>query len=384
MIVYLIRFLKKSIFPFFLISFVISFFIPSLYKEIVDLEFGIIAPLVVVLNYQSKSILQSIQLIFIVFTICTVVIGVPGSALGYLLSAASGLFVSQQLLISKDQRGFILEYRLFAFTAVIFIAASFFLLYTNFINTFSIEQIADYFGVASINYASLTIASFCSIYSVWCARRYFNESIITTKQNKILRIISCFLGIIMLVLCIIFSTRSAILGCVPPFLFAFQPKRPYRYLFVFVVIAVGLYFAFPAVAESIISLMAPGRESIFDLYESELKGQERSAAAFAIFEKGIPKFSFCLDCSEYLSYSGISNLVALSFPFSIFYIIQIIRFIIGYSVKMLYPTKKNRLLILIVLVSFINSLLLTTFQADFLSMVSLFYVVGNGLFLIRK
>jgi len=384
MVIFFLRLLKKYSFPFFLTSFVISFFVPRLYKDIINIEFSILAPLVVILHYKFKSIAQSAQVVFIIFTACTVIFGVPGSALGYLLSAASGLFVSQRVLGNADDCGNTIDFRFFAVTAAIFIFASIYLLYANIRNAFSIELILDYFGIASINYASLTVASFCSIFSVWCVRRQFAGSYFTRHQIIILRVLSGILGITIFGLCVIFTTRSAILGCLPPLLYALQPKRPYLYLCGLLVGCNAVYLLFPDFAEAVLSLMVPGRDSLSDLYESELKGEERSQAALYIFEKAIPKFSFCIDCSHYLSYSGLSNLIALSFPFSIFYVFQLISFFVRYAVFLFLPININPLLFLIILISFLNSLLLTTFQADFLSMVSLFFVVGHGLSVLKK
>ncbi len=382
MLVPLIRLFRIASFPFFLVSFIFSFFIPQLYKDIVFVQFMVIAPLVALINYNFRSVSQTAQLLFILFTVITIAFGVPGSALGYVISASIGLFAAHKVLSKKaeDEK---MEYFLYLVAFFCFITASLYLISANYRSAFSFDQTAEYFGQASINYASLTVASFCSIFATWCAIRqlyHFNDS---PKKVKLLRIISGILAVCIFGLAVIFSTRSAIIGFVPPFLYAIQPKRPYLYLLALLVIIIAVYFLFPVFAEFVLMLIVPGRESLLDLYDSELKGQERSEAAFVIFEKALPYMSVCIKCSDYMSFSGLSNLVALSFPFSLFYLFQLIRFMFKYVKAYLFPQGTNKLLILIIGVSFLNSLMLALFQADFLSMVSLFYVIGTGLALFK-
>jgi hypothetical protein len=144
------------------------------------------------------------------------------------------------------------------------------------------------------------------------------------------------------------------------------------------------YFIFPVFSEFLLLFVVPGRDNLSDLYSSELYGQERSESAFLIIEKAIPKFTFCIGCSDYLSFSGISNLIALSFPFSIFYFYQLLKFIIMYINAYFISHGIHNLLLLIVIMSFFNSILLALFQADFLSTVSLFYIIGCGLSLFKE
>ena len=82
-----------------------------------------------------------------------------------------------------------------------------------------------------------------------------------------------------------------------------------------------------------------------DCFYSELDIED---GVLVIFEKAIPRMSLCINCSDYLSFSGISNLIALSFPFSIFYIFKIVSFIFVYVKTNILPSRTNKLLILIV------------------------------------
>lgn len=343
----------------------------------------LLGPLVLLFTYKFRSLTQTAQLLFLVYTLFTIVFGVPGSALGYAMSASIGLFVSQVFIPDGDKyKQF--EFWIYSLSSLIFLIASLYLLYSNFRNAFSIEQIADYFGQASINYASLTVASFSSIFATWCAVKQFGSSFLSKGQIIALRVVSGILAFCILGMAIIFSTRSAMFGFLPPFLFAFQPRRPYLYIFGMIVIGVLVYFIFPVFSELVLLFVVPGRDNLGDLYSSELDGQERSESALLIFKKAIPKFTLCIGCSDYLSYSGISNLFALSFPFSIFYFYQILKFLIKYVKDYFISHGIHKLLLLIVLMSFFNSILLVVFQADFLSTVSLFYVIGCGLSLFKE
>lgn len=379
-----IKFVLRNVFiHIFILSFIASFFFPSYYKTIVEIQFYLLAPIVVLLNYNYRSLYQSLLVIFLIFTGLTIMFGVPGSAFGFAVSATLGLFMAEDS-VSNSEGNSKVDQRLFLFSTLCYIIASIHLIYSNIQNLFDFEKLGEYFGTASINYASITVASFCSIFAVWAAKRQYYGSHFTNKQMRWSRIFAVILASTILTLSIIFSTRSAIFGFLPPLLFALQPKRPFLY---FALIGLGLvivYFIFPVFAELVISLMAPGRDSLTELYETELNGQERSESAMQIFAIAIPYFSFCTSCSEHLSFSGISNLIALSFPFSLFFIIQITRFIILFIKNFIVTKKSDRLFFLIIGVSFLNAFLLSVFQADFLSMLSLFYVVGSGLFFSSK
>ena len=376
----LMKILKIISFTLFLSSFGISFYIPTIYKEIIFLEFMVLAPLAIFANYRYRILSQTYQVFCILLTGLTLLLGVPGSALGYFISASIGLFVAHNnFLNNKKCRA--IDINLFIATTLFLISAGCYLLYLNFKSAFSHELAGSYFGTASINYASITIASFCSIFAVWCIRRKALREYLSPRQDIVLRIISGLLCATIVFTSINFGTRSAILGFIPPLLYAIQPKKISHVIAIVLVSSIMISIFTPGFSDFIVSFIVPGRNNLLELYSTELVGQERSQSAFAIFERAIPFMSMCSDCSDYLSYSGIANLVALSFPFSLFFVYKIISFISGYLFYGYYLLRANTLSFLIIIFSFINSFALTIFQADFLSMVSLFYVIGSGLML---
>lgn len=379
-----LNFLKAVSFPVFLMSFIVSFFLPLLYKKMISIEFMVLMPLVICLHYQSKTIGQVAQIAYILLTAFALIFGVPGSELGYLSCACMGLFVSHSTTTDNEVLNRY-EYRFFSLVTLSYVVASLYLLMKNIENTFSNEEVSAYFGIASINYASLTIASFCSIFSVWCIFYQQRNSDIHSKQFLLLRILSGVLSCIILYMAIIFSTRSATLAFLPLLLYAIQPKRPLRVILAIIAIVFVLYIRFSEFSEFLTLLFVPGRDNLSDLYASELTGgQERTQSALTIFYEALPYLSFCVDCSNYLSYSGLSNLLALSFPFSMFYLYKIIEFIVQYLNQSVSLKKKPQLLLAIIGTSFINSFLMAVLQADFLSTVSLFYVIGIGLNIFKK
>ena len=374
--------LRSISFPLFLSTFVISFYIPILYREIVFLEFMFLGPLVLFSYYRLYNLSQTYLVVCVLFTAVTLLLGVPGSALGYFLSASIGLFVAQYNFESnKKYKTININY--FVVTTLFFIGAGYYLLYLNYMNPFSHHLIGHYFGNASLNYASITIASFCSIFSVWCIQRKSAIAYFSVWQDIVLRILSGMLCFVIIATAIIFSTRSAIFGFIPPFLYAIQPKRMYHVAGVILTITIISSVFLTGIYDLIVAFVVPGRVDILDLVSTELVGQQRSQSAAVIFEKAIPSMLMCTDCSDYLSFSGISNLIALSFPLSLFFIYKILSFISGYFLNSYYLMRTNLLAFLIISFSFINSLFLTIFQADFLSMVSLFYVIGVGSLLFR-
>ena len=374
--------LRSISFPLFLSTFVISFYIPIIYREIIFLEFMFLGPLVLFSYYRLYNLSQTYLVVCILFTATTLLMGVPGSALGYFVSASIGLFVAQYNFESNRKYKTI-HINCVVVTTLFFIAAGYHLLYLNYTNPFSQYLLGHYFGNASINYAPITMASFCSIFSVWCIQRNSVKAYFSLRQDIVLRILSGILCCVIIAVTISFGTRSAILGFIPPLLYAIQPKKIYHVAGTILAISIMSSVFITGLYDFIVSFIVPGRVEVFDLVSTELVGQQRSQSATAIFGKAIPSMLMCTDCSDYLSFSGISNLIALSFPLSLFFIYKILSFISGYFLNSYYLIRTNLLAFLIISFSFINSLVLTIFQADFLSMVSLFYVIGVGLLLFR-
>lgn len=377
------KILKILSFPMFLSTFVISFFIPSIYKEIIFFEFAVLAPLVLISSFQPSSLSQTSQILFILFTASMLFFGVPGSALGYFVSASIGLFVSQKEL-SNFRKHKLLDYRFFIFTLLCFLAASLYILYLNFKNPFSYDLISSYFGIASLNYASVTVASFCLIFSVWCIRRQIAGTYFSFHQQIVLRILSGILAATVFVLFTITETRAVLFSFLPPFLYALQPKKLYHFIGIILTSILVLSLTVSNYLEYFLSFIAPGHESIVTLYNIELFGTSYFQSAFTIFRKAIPYMSICIGCSEYISYSGISNLIALSFPFSLYFVFKILSFLVKYLIHIPFLIKASPLFYLIIILSFLSSAIQVVFQADFLSVVSLFYVVGSGLIFLKN
>ena len=374
--------LKSFSFSLFLSTFVIAFYVPIIYREIIFLEFMFLGPLVLFSYYKPYMLSHTFLAGCILFTASTLLIGVPGSALGYFVSASMGLFVAQYKLASNSKYKTI-DTNFFVATAIFFIAASSHLLYLNYKNPFSLYSLGHYFGNASINYAPITMAAFCSIFSVWCAQRDSVREYFSLRQDIVLRILSGVLSFIVITVAITFGTRSAILGFIPPFLYAVQPYKTSHVAWGIFIIAIISSVYITGLNNFLVSFVVPGRDDVFDLISTELVGQQRSQSAIVIFEKAIPTMLMCTTCSDYLSFSGISNLTALSFPLSLYFIYKVFSFISGYFLNFFYLIRTNFLPFLIISFSFMNSLVLTIFQADFLSMLSLFYVIGVGLLLFR-
>lgn len=370
--------LKILFFVLFLLIFIFPFFYPGTYKGSVYLEFLIIAPILLLFSFDYNSTEDVIHAILLVFTLLQVFIGVPGSQYGYLCSAVIGLVMGSQVATLSR------KYSKYSFVALvstsfIYLFASFYLIYINFFKGFSIEQIAQYFVTASMNYVSLTIAAFCIIFVQWALWLQV-KGVLERRQIKQLQILSLVLSMTILGLSLAFSTRSVVFTFLPLLLFSIQPKKPVRFFFIIAILVIVAYNSLPSFTEFIVDLIVPGRENLTDLYESEIKGQERSESFMTILNIAIPKFSFCTECSDYLSFSGLANLIGLSFPFSFFYILIGFFFIAKLFWKFL--VFKINLVLVIVSLCFLSSLLVTIMQADFLSVVSLFFTIRIGYLLL--
>jgi hypothetical protein len=369
--------IRKVFFLIFLFSFIVSFFIPSLYKAIIYVEFILLAPITIFLTINYRSIGHLAQVFYLIFCLFLFIfIGVPGSQYGYLASAIIGLVMGAYLIRSQNKTGSV-EFFGLIITALLYMLGSLYLFYYNFLVGFSFEQIAQYFVVASINYVSLTVAAFSSIFLVWACYLESNDSF-PLKRLKVLRRISFLLSINVLALAIVFSTRSIIFVFIPLMLYSLRPKRPLLMLSGLLLLLIMAFLVLPSFSLLVLELIVPGRENLLDLYESELKGQERSESALTIFREAIPYFSFCYKCSDHLSYSAVANLVALTFPFSLYYVVQTYMFIQKHLLLFLLRSTQQKTLFLIVLMSFINSIIAALFQSDFLSLVSLFFIIGLG------
>lgn len=369
---------RLIIFVTFLFIFIFPFFYPGTYKASVYLEFLIIAPILLLFSLNYNSAEDIFHTVLLILTLLQVFIGVPGSQFGYLCSAVIGLVMGNRIANRRPEFS-IYSFRILVSISFFYLFASFYLIYVNFFKGFSIEQIAQYFVTASMNYVSLTIAAFCVIFVQWALWLQI-KGILDQRKIKKLRILALILSMTVLGVSLIFSTRSVIFTFLPLLLFYIQPKKPVRFILITTLLCIVAYFSFSGFTEFIIDLIVPGRENLIDLYESEIKGQERSESFMTILNVAIPNFSFCTECTDYLSFSGLANLIGLSFPFSIFYIIIGIVFAAKLILKFL--AFRINLLMVIVALCFLSSLLVTIMQADFLSVASLFFTVRIGTLLL--
>lgn len=369
------KWIKLTLFNVFLVTFAVSFFSPSLYQPIVYLQFSILLPVIIFLYFQYKSLSQIIQVLLIGYTAALALLGVPGSALGYVLSASIGLFVSGRSA-NDDLASISNQSRLLNFVALVYISACLFLFYSNIQSPFGNTQMGEYFGIASINYASLTVASFGLIFATWCVIHQFH---LNHNEQVISRIVAALLFIAVASMAIIFTTRSIILSAIPLLLYAIQPNGR-QALFLACIFIISIAVNFEYIYNAMIEFVVPGRASLFDLYESELLFDgERILAIINAFIEIAPKIGLCVNCSEYMSFSGMINLITLSFPFSLIYVFYILKYVF-LNIFAYHGSNKPPFFVLLILGScFFSAIIQTLLQADFLSVISLFYIVGAGI-----
>jgi hypothetical protein len=145
---------------------------------------------------------------------------------------------------------------------------------------------------------------------------------------------------------------------------------------IFIIFSIIILIFFQNIYEALISVLVPGRSSLFDIFETELAGDtERPARMIEAINEIVPNILFCVDCSEKMSYSSLVNFFALCFPFSMYYIAIVIKgFFSGFF--MLISPRLTMFYRLILPIIFFCTLLQVVFQADFLSLLSFFYVIS--------
>jgi hypothetical protein len=362
--------IKLLIFQIFMILFVVSFYLPLLHKNIMYVQFFIVSILIYMLS--QKNNFDRILIVWLLLTLILAFFGLPGSAFGYLSSAIIGIF-SAIKLSKKNNINSRIETISFVMVAVIYIFSCIFLFGIDLSN----DDMGNYFGIASINYASLTIAAFGSIFTTYCIKCKYNDYPGGWRMENLTRVIAILLSLCILVAALIFETRSVLLSFIPPLIYALKLNS--KRIFVLSILLISfVVFLYEKIIENLITLIVPGRNNLLDLYDSELKkDSERAVAIIESFENILPKLGFCFDCSMYMSYSGLVNLINFTFPFSLFLVYMIVNSFVflfrGLILKSNIPKDLN----LILFFNFMSTFLVTILQPDFLSIISLFYIIGS-------
>jgi hypothetical protein len=351
----------------FLLNFSLPLFFPLIYKDITLLNFSIVSPLAAIYFLNKKYNYSFYLTALILYLIVLILFGMPGSILGYTVSAIIGLYLP--IFIREIQLNFrgVLIYPFFL-TAIVYIISGVYIL-TRSIST---SDHAEYFVIASVNYIGLTFAAFGIIYIL-----IFNQiSNFELKNNiliKISRFISLVILLILMSIALIFTTRSVLIACIPIFLFGIKINK-IKTILIFLSIIPFAYYYWYEIMEFINRLIVPGRDSIIDLYESELAvDNERVVAIINAMKIALPKLPLCLECSEAMSYSSLANLLIFTFPFSLGFIFVILKSFVTFIGLL----RINNSTLWILMSSLVSTSIMVLFQADFLSITAFFCTLSS-------
>lgn len=355
----------------YLISFLFPFIHPSSYVLFVKMQFSILMPIVLYF-YFNKGVLNGALILLLAYTLVLTFFGLPASVFGYVSSAMLGLFMAKILMRGRgDAQGSV-----FKVSAFIYILLSGWILYS----ADDPLLYGDYFGIASINYAGLTVASFCIMYITYFIHYKFCfdcENLVLIRSSNLISILLLCILVLMLAQ---FGTRTIITAAATILIFLLSRMKIKFVIvgvFCFAILAINhIQYLYEIILEAIV----PGRSALLDIYTTELAGdQERVLAIAHVFESVVTSFGFCFGCSDKFSYSGLSNLLAYSFPFSLLFLYLILKYCLASALSLLAHRGKMFLLNIMLWTCFISSFIQTLLQPDFLSITALFYVVGVGL-----
>jgi len=357
--------LGSIVFRLFLFLFCIPLVFPQYELFFIVLQFSVLVPIYLVLSFPSANLGGKARIILCLFLIVLLVLGLPGSIVGWASMATFGY-----LLGSRRDYEYIKvfhELKFFIWCTVIF---SIWVLYLNSKTAFDFDLLSDYFEKSSINTIPILMVCTCNLISAIFFYEYYRSEKQTLKFNKDLALIIGLL-ITSAVTVWIFEFRSGlglfILICF--FIFGVLDFKTSLFLFVVLLILLVVFIDFNAL---LIKFLTPGRSDLASVTEEVSDGSLRYERVIEFWNSAaFSKLNFQA-WSKMFSFSGMSDFVAALFPVSLLFFIPCIVY-----VRLLRKfTTKNWLPITIVLVSALSSLIVSIMQPDFYSLFTFFAITS--------
>ena len=368
----LIHNFSSYVFSIILILFCIPFALPNYELSFILIQFSFLSPIFLFLSLFKTDFFGIFMISIYFFLILLLPFGVPGSFLGWMAMVCAGYLFGSKA--SREGLNVLYELKYFVLLSIIL---SLWIVIKNYQNVFSYELLSDYFEVSSINTVPLLLVSltniFCSYYYYLC---YFNPKINLDRKGLIKTILLALLAVSTL-LVILFEFRSGVGIFILLALVLWKSLgSSYFHILLKTIILISvttiiLYFG-RLIYEFMAILLVPGRSDILLVFDELLRGSLRferminfwNISAFSKLELNI--------WSSNLSVSGMSDMVSGLFPISLLFFIPCLS-----CLKITkYILLKNRIPLLIILISAASSFMMSLLQPDFFSMFSFFAIMS--------
>ena len=346
---------------------VVSFLFPVAYIPLTYIQFSLIAP-ILILSLMRNNLFDLIFVTYSFFLMVGFLFSVPGSAFGYFSSALIGIFMGRKYGLKPES---IPKKSLF-FTAILFIFSSLYLLYT----TSDAENLDVYFSPASINYASLTLSSFLSLYLLFTILQSPNFLLHQSYKENPSVIFNIFLlTIILWIFLFTYQTRVVLISAAFILFYVYNNMLPTKLkYFIVVIFPAFIFLNLDTIYNLGLNFVVPGREEFSSIFNTELSiDSNRIEVALNFIESSLPHFGFCYTCSDYFAYSGIVNLFVMAFPFSMILIFYLFVYFV-FSFVFILIAKDFSISSRVTIFLIFTAMLIQSFlQADFLSLTMLFF-----------
>jgi len=356
-----------------LILFAMPFVFPNQEFLFILIQFAFLIPLYLFFcTYQMRNSLFGLFLIFFYFILLFLnIVGLPGSISAWMAMTCLGYIVGMKFVGSPEKIKSVFYY----FT-IILIVFTFWVLYKNYLNPFEHSELSDYFQKSSINSVPLLVVSMSNILCTLYYIQFSNNESPKYFNNRGLLLLSVILAVTVV---IIFDFRSGSLIFLSLFFLIIDFFRLKSRIYLIVPIFV-LLLSSNFLNLIFISFVSQGTDDLTNVGSELAAGALRYDRILEFWRiAGLNKVNF-VSWSKHFSVSALSDFIASLFPISLFFLIIPI---VGIYKLLIRVRINNLYYLLIILTSWLSSLVMTIMQPDFFSMFS-FFLISSILYFINK
>jgi hypothetical protein len=288
--------------------------------------------------------------------------GLPGSISAWMSMTCMGYIIGRKFSENPEK----IKSVFYNFSKIL-VVFTVWVIYKNYLNPFDHSDLSDYFQKSSINTVPLLVVSMSNILSAVYYFQFLNDANPKDYKKKNLVLIILALAVTVVIL---FDFRSGSLIFLSLFFIVADllglKSRIYLFVLVF-----GFFLASNFLNSFFISFVSQGTDDLENVASELAVGALRYDRILEFWRiAAFNKMSFG-SWSKHFSVSALSDFVAALFPISLIFLI--IPFVGIY--KLLKRIKASSLFyLLIILTSWLCSLVMTVMQPDFFSMLSFFSI----------
>ncbi len=345
-----------------LILFALPFVLPQQEFLFIFIQFVFLIPIYLLISTYQNSVF-GLFLTFLYFILLFLnVFGLPGSISAWMSMTCMGYYIGRKFSENPEKINSV-----FYNFSKILVLFTVWVIHKNYLNPFDHSDLSDYFQKSSINTVPLLVVSMSNILCAGYYSQFLNDANLKDYKKKNLMLLILALAVTVV---IIFDFRSGSLIFLSLFfiLVDFLGLKSMVYLFVPVF---GFLWASNSLNSFFISFLSQGTSDLESVGSELATGALRYDRILEFWRiAAFNKMSFS-SWSKHFSVSALSDFVAALFPISLFFLI--IPFV-GIDKSLRRVRVFNLFYFLIILTSWLSSLVMTIMQPDFFSMLSFFAI----------